>query len=86
MRCCITLGFAAVNALTRELFDRARFVPPTATDSIGGIDPQPGEQICDPACGSASLLMKFNWCNARKRSKRAKRRGDLEVFIYRRPT
>ena len=40
-----TLGFAAVNALTRELFDRAGFVPPPATDSIGGIDPQPGEHV-----------------------------------------
>lgn len=39
------LGFAAVNALTRELFDRAGFVPPPATDSIGGIDPHPGEHI-----------------------------------------
>lgn len=39
------LGFAAVNALTRELFDRAAFRPPTATDSIGGLDPQPAEHI-----------------------------------------
>jgi len=39
------LGFAAVNALTRELFDSARFVPPAATDSVGGINPQPGEHI-----------------------------------------
>lgn len=39
------LGFAAVNALTRELFDRAGFVPPPAADSIGGLDPQPGEAI-----------------------------------------
>ena len=39
------LGFAAVNALTRELFDRAGFVPPAASDSIGGLDPQPGESI-----------------------------------------
>ena len=39
------LGFAAVNALTRELFDRAGYEPPAATDSIGGIDPQPGESI-----------------------------------------
>ena len=38
-------GFAAVNALSRELFDRAGFVPPAATDSIGGLDPQPGEHI-----------------------------------------
>jgi hypothetical protein len=40
-----TLGFAAVNALTRHLFDRAGFVPPDATDSIGGLAPQPGEHI-----------------------------------------
>ena len=40
-----TLGFAAVNALSRHLFDRAGLVPPDATDSIGGLDPQPGEHI-----------------------------------------
>jgi hypothetical protein len=40
-----TLGFAAVNALTRHLFDRAGFVPPAAADSIGGLAPQPGEHI-----------------------------------------
>jgi hypothetical protein len=40
-----TLGFAAVNALSRHLFDRMGFVPPAATDSIGGLDPQPGEHI-----------------------------------------
>jgi len=40
-----TLGFAAVNALSRHLFDRAGFVPPEATDSIAGLDPQPGEHI-----------------------------------------
>jgi len=39
------LGFAAVNALSRELFDRAGFVPPPATDSIGGIQPHAGEHI-----------------------------------------
>lgn len=39
------LGLAAINALTRELFDRAGFVPPPATDSIGGLQPQPGESI-----------------------------------------
>ena len=39
------LGFAAANALSRQLFDEAGFVPPRATDSIGGIDPQPGEHI-----------------------------------------
>ena len=40
-----TLGFAAVNALTRHLFDRAGFSPPDATDSIGGLAPQAGEHI-----------------------------------------
>jgi hypothetical protein len=40
-----TLGFAAVNALTRHLFDRAGYAPPAATDSIGGLAPQAGEHI-----------------------------------------
>jgi len=40
-----TLGFAAVNALSRHLFDRDGRVPPDAPDSIGGLDPQPGEHI-----------------------------------------
>lgn len=40
-----TLGFAAVNALTRCLFDRAGFVPPVSADSLGALDPQPGETI-----------------------------------------
>ena len=40
-----TLGFAAVNALTRHLFDRTGFSPPDATDSIGGLAPQAGEHI-----------------------------------------
>lgn len=40
-----TLGFAAVNALSRHLLDRMGFVPPDAPDSIGGLDPQPGEHI-----------------------------------------
>jgi uncharacterized protein len=39
------LGFAAVNALTRRMFDRAGFVPPPAADSIAGLDPQPGEAV-----------------------------------------
>lgn len=39
------LGFAAVNALTRELFDRAGFVPPAAPDSIGGLQPEPGAHV-----------------------------------------
>lgn len=40
-----TLGFAAAHALTRSLFDRAGYAPPEATDSIGGLDPQPGEHV-----------------------------------------
>lgn len=40
-----TLGFAAVNALSRHLFDRMGFVPPEAPDSIGGLDRQPGDHI-----------------------------------------
>jgi uncharacterized protein (DUF4213/DUF364 family) len=39
------LGFAAVNALSRHLFDRAGFVPPAAPDSIGALDPQAGEHV-----------------------------------------
>ena len=39
------LGFAAVNALTRHLFDRAGFEPPAAADSIGGLNPQPGDHV-----------------------------------------
>jgi uncharacterized protein (DUF4213/DUF364 family) len=40
-----TVGFAAINALTRCLFDRAGFVPPASRDSVGALDPQPGELI-----------------------------------------
>lgn len=40
-----TLGFAAVNALTRSFFDRAGYRPPASGDSIGGLDPLPGEHI-----------------------------------------
>jgi uncharacterized protein (DUF4213/DUF364 family) len=40
-----TIGFAAANALTRCLFDRAGFRPDASGDSIGQIDPQAGEQI-----------------------------------------
>jgi uncharacterized protein (DUF4213/DUF364 family) len=43
--CARTLGFAAANALTRCLFDRAGFRPDDSTDSIGQMNPQPGEQI-----------------------------------------
>lgn len=40
-----TLGFAAVNALSRWLMDRDGECPPSATDSIGGLQPAPGEHI-----------------------------------------
>lgn len=40
-----TLGFAAANALTRCFFDRAGYHPDTSSDSIGQLNPQPGEQI-----------------------------------------
>ncbi|WP_157269481.1 Rossmann-like domain-containing protein [Azohydromonas aeria] len=40
-----TLGFAALNALTRRLFDQAGFVPPASADSLGALDPQPGETV-----------------------------------------
>jgi uncharacterized protein (DUF4213/DUF364 family) len=40
-----TLGFAAANALSRCLFDRAGFRPDDSSDSIGHLNPQPGERI-----------------------------------------
>ena len=40
-----TLGFAAANALTRCLMDRAGFLPDRSTDSIGQMQPQKGEHI-----------------------------------------
>jgi hypothetical protein len=39
------LGFAAVHALSGWLFRRARWEPPPATGSLGGIVPQTGERI-----------------------------------------
>lgn len=39
------VGFAAVNAVSRHLMDVVGFVPPSASDSIAGLDPQPGEAI-----------------------------------------
>lgn len=39
------VGYAATAALSRHLLDRAGLVPPTAGDSIGGLDPLPGEHI-----------------------------------------
>jgi uncharacterized protein (DUF4213/DUF364 family) len=40
-----TVGFAAANALTRCLFDRAGFRPDASGDSIGRMNPRAGEQI-----------------------------------------
>ena len=40
-----TLGFAACNAITRHLWQRAGFEPPQATDSLAGLDPQPGDHL-----------------------------------------
>ncbi|MBI5923787.1 MAG: hypothetical protein HY847_19340 [Betaproteobacteria bacterium] len=40
-----TVGFAAANALSRCLFDRAGFSPDPCADSIGEMNPQAGEQI-----------------------------------------
>lgn len=40
-----TIGFAAANALTRCVFDRAGFRPGDSADSIGQMKPQPDEQI-----------------------------------------
>ena len=35
------------------------YTPPEVSDLIAALlDPQPGDSICDPACGSGSLLMK----------------------------
>ena len=39
------LGFAAVNALTRCLFDRAGFVPADSGDSIGALAPAAGDHV-----------------------------------------
>lgn len=40
-----TLAFAAVNAVTRCLFDRAGFAPPKSADSLGGLNPRSGATI-----------------------------------------
>lgn len=43
------------------------YTPPEVSDLIAELlDPQPGDSICDPACGSASLLMK---CGSKVRNK-----------------
>lgn len=39
------LGFAAVNAITRHLFDRSQFEPRAAGGSLGGLDLQVGDHL-----------------------------------------
>lgn len=39
------LGLAAINALTRRLFDRAGFVPDDAADSFGALRLAPGDRL-----------------------------------------
>ena len=39
------LGFAAVNALTGHLFDRAGYAPPAAAGSLGELDLQAGDHL-----------------------------------------
>jgi hypothetical protein len=39
------LGFAAINALSQQLFSRANWTPPVADDSLGDIEPKAGEHI-----------------------------------------
>jgi uncharacterized protein (DUF4213/DUF364 family) len=40
-----TLGFAAANALSACLYRRAGWRPPASADSLGALDPRPGESI-----------------------------------------
>lgn len=39
------LGFAAAHALSHWLFRSAGWAPPPAADSVGGLEPQPGERV-----------------------------------------
>ncbi len=39
------LGFAAINAITQCLFQRAGYAPLATSDSLGLLDPQPGDHI-----------------------------------------
>jgi hypothetical protein len=39
------LGFAALNAISRCLFERAGYEPPASSDSIGTVDPRSGDHI-----------------------------------------
>lgn len=40
-----TIGVAAANAVTRWLFDRCGVRPDASIDSLGALDPQPGDRI-----------------------------------------
>ena len=40
-----TLGFAAANALSRCLYRRAGWRAPDSADSLGGLQPRPGEAL-----------------------------------------
>ncbi len=40
-----TIGYAAVNALSALLFERAGFAPGMAGDTIGHLDPGPGDHV-----------------------------------------
>lgn len=40
-----TIGFATANAISRCLYDRAGFCPAESRDSLGQLDPRPGEAI-----------------------------------------
>lgn len=40
-----TLGFTAVAALTRRLFDKAGYVPPGSADSVGMMRPEAGDHV-----------------------------------------
>lgn len=40
-----TIGFAAANAMTRCLFDRAGWQPDASADSLGALDAKPGEHV-----------------------------------------
>ncbi len=39
------VGFAAVNALSALLYERAGFVPPAAADTLGHLAPGPGDEV-----------------------------------------
>jgi uncharacterized protein (DUF4213/DUF364 family) len=44
-RAAKALGFAAINALSQQLFARAGWTPPRAGGSLGAIEPRPGEHL-----------------------------------------